>query len=455
MEITLPNNWSPRAQQLALWRAMQDAMDRSAAANFKIQGGRSIEVAHRRWGKDDVALHWTATSMMRRPGNYWHLLPESSQARKAIWTAINPHTGRRRIDEAFPRELRKRTHDGEMVIEFYPPAGSDSGSTWQVGGSDNFDSLVGSAPVGIVFSEWALADPQAWAYLRPILMENGGWAMFIYTPRGRNHGATFYERHKEDDNWYTELSPVTKTRLFSEEALAQELKEYQDEYGEEDGEAKFLQEYHCDFNIAVIGSYYGRLLSRLEENGQITAVPYDPTRPVYTAWDVGATDNTSIWMYQVSGLQIRMIDFLESSGQGLGWYAAELRKRPYSYGRCTWPHDVGAARLGKEVTTLEQTFNSLQFYGDILPNTDVEDGIQAVRNLLPRCWFDRDKCARGLEALRHYHRKWDDKLRVLLPNPVHDWSSHAADGMRYLAKGVRGANEGQDFLKPLQYSEVA
>ena len=181
LRIRLPfNNWQPRLYQKKLWTHLENG------------GQRAVAVWHRRSGKDEVALHWTACAMHRRIGTYWHMLPEASQARKAIWEAINPHTGKRRIDEAFPPAVRSTTRDNEMFIRIRP------GSTWQVIGSDNYNSLVGSPPVGVVFSEWALADPQAWAYVRPILRENGGWAVFIYTPRGRNHGATFYEGHQGD-----------------------------------------------------------------------------------------------------------------------------------------------------------------------------------------------------------------------------------------------------------------
>ena len=169
MRISLPNNWQPRDYQRPAWDYLE-------------KGGKlAYVIAHRRWGKDDIALHWTACAAFDRVGTYWHLLPQASQARKAVFEAINPHTGLRRIDEAFPRELRETTRENEMFIRF------KNGSTWQVVGSDNYDSLVGSPPVGVVMSEWALAKPQAWAYLRPILKENGGWAAFITTPRGRNH----------------------------------------------------------------------------------------------------------------------------------------------------------------------------------------------------------------------------------------------------------------------------
>jgi hypothetical protein len=220
-EILLPNNgWRPRGYQQPMWDALEG-------------GTRYIsEIAHRRWGKDEVCLHWTATSAHERIGTYWHMLPMAAQARKAIWLAINPHTGIRRIDEAFPHELRKKTLDNEMFIEF------KNGSTWQVVGSDNYNSLVGSPPVGLVVSEWALADPAAWAYLRPILLENGGWAIFITTPRGRNHAFKMHEMaRKAPETWFAQVSNAVETGRFTGEELERELKEYEAQYGADHGHA--------------------------------------------------------------------------------------------------------------------------------------------------------------------------------------------------------------------------
>ncbi|MFZ5990138.1 MAG: hypothetical protein ACOYWZ_23840, partial [Bacillota bacterium] len=182
--IILPNNWIPRKDQLELW-------------NFLDLGGkRAVMVAHRRWGKDDVALHFTATQAVTRVGNYWHMLPEYNQARKVVWNAVNPRTNQLRIDDAFPKDIRAKTREQEMSITF------KNGSVWQLVGSDNYDALVGSPPIGIVFSEWALANPMAWAYLSPILEENKGWALFIYTSRGNNHGKTLYDFARTKDDWF-------------------------------------------------------------------------------------------------------------------------------------------------------------------------------------------------------------------------------------------------------------
>lgn len=416
-KIRLPNNWEPRPYQRPLWSYLERG------------GKRAIAIWHRRSGKDDLALHWTACAAVQRVGVYWHMLPEAAQARKAIWDAVNPHTGIRRIDEAFPAALRATTREQEMMIRF------QNGSTWQVVGSDNFDSLVGSPPVGIVFSEWALANPSSWAYLRPILAENGGWSLFITTPRGRNHAAVMYDAGRQDPEWYSERLPATETRVFTPDQLEAERLEYVRELGVEIGEALFRQEYLCDFNAAILGSYYGHLLEAAEFEGRLTSVPYDPQHPVDTAWDLGVGDSTAIWCVQQVGREIRVIDYYEASGVGLDHYAKWLQSRPYVYGEHILPHDAGHKELGTGRTRVE-TLLSYGIRATVLPRISVDDGINAARLILPRCWFDAGRCKRGIEALRQYKRDWDDKAKTFKPAPRHDWASHGADAFRYLALGL-------------------
>jgi hypothetical protein len=233
-------------------------------------GKRAIAIWHRRSGKDDLALHWTACAAMQASGNYWHMLPVAKQARKAIWEAVNPHTGKRRIDEAFPPALRTSANDTEMRIRFI------NGSTWQVVGSDNYDNLVGATPRGIVFSEWALAKPSCWSFLRPILAENGGWALFVTTPRGRNHAANMYDYAVTDRGWYASRMAADMTGVFTPETLARERREYIAERGEDDGVALYDQEYMVSFDAAIVGSYYGRWMAKADSEGRIRDMPIDP-----------------------------------------------------------------------------------------------------------------------------------------------------------------------------------
>ena len=421
-EIVLPNNWNPRDYQLPAWQALEGGIK------------RALLLWHRRAGKDDVCLHWAATQAMQRVGNYWHMLPEYAQARKSIWEAVNSHTGKRRIDEAFPDAICETKRSQDMFVRF------KNGSTWQLVGSDTYNSLVGSPPVGVTASEWALADPAAWAYLRPILRENGGWAVFITTVRGKNHVWRMYEGAKNDPDWFVQRLTATDTKTMSQEVLDKERIEYQREYGPEDGDALFAQEYMCDWEAAIVGSYYGKMMRDLDGAGQICSVPYDPQALVHTAWDLGLNDATVVWFFQIVGMEIHLIDYLANSGQPLAWYAGELHKKPYAYGEHILPHDAEAREL-QTARSRTDTLRGLNLNVRVLKAAGAErvlvaDGINAVRSILPRCWFDKERCAAGVDALKAYHREWDEAKKTFHDRPVHDWASDPADAFRYLALGV-------------------
>lgn len=422
MQLDLPVSWEPRDYQLPLWQYLE-------------HGGKRADVAaHRRWGKDDVALHFSATRMVQRVGSYWHMLPEASQARKAIWDAINPHTGRKRIDEAFPLAMRETTKDQDMFIRLI------NGSTWQVVGSDNYDRLVGASPMGIVFSEWALAKPDAWTYLRPILEENGGWALFIWTPRGRNHATRAFEARERSADWFTLKSPATETSAFTPEQLAKERAELVSEANSEDeGGAKFAQEYLVDFDAATPGSYFGSLMKAAQESGRITRVPYDPNLRVDTAWDLGIDDYTSIWFFQRVGREVRAIDYFETSGEGLqSIVRLAIAAKPYTYGSHHLPHDVMVRELGAGGRTRYETLTGLGMTRiEVGTAMDPEERVNASRGLIPMTWFDAEKCASGLDHLKQYRKRWNATTRTFT-GPLHDEHSHGAD-----AFGEYAVNSGQ------------
>lgn len=434
MEIDIPaGGWRPREYQRPVWRYLEGG------------GKRAVAVWHRRAGKDEFCLRWASVAAFEQIGNYWHMLPEAAQARKAIWDAVNPHTGKKRIDEAFPLELRRTTRQQEMMIEFV------NGSTWQLVGSDNFNSLVGSTPRGVVFSEWALADPRAWAFVRPILLENGGWALFNYTPRGNNHGRTIFEAARDDDSWFAQLLPADQTGVFTNEQLRSEEQEYIREYGGDLGRSLFRQEYFCSFDAAVLGAYYALEMGEADAEGRIAGVPYEKGHLVHTAWDLGYSDHTSIWFFQMVGREIRMIDFYTSSGVGLDHYAGVLQSKGYRYGTHLLPHDVEVKDLGtgrsRRETLASLGLNNIK----VVPNQRINEGINAVRSILSRCWWDKTKCAHGVSALREYRSAWDEKLKTLKPAPLHDWASHPADAFRYLAMGLNMIESQSTAFKPLTY----
>lgn len=412
--IVLPHEWQPRGYQLPFLRRMSPFVTGG--------GGRAVLVWHRRSGKDATALNFAACAAHRRIGVYWHMLPTATQARKAVWDGIDGQ-GRKVLDQVFPRPLRKATNVTEMKIEL------KCGSIWQLAGSDNYNSLVGANPVGVVFSEYSLADPAAWDYVRPILAENGGWAVFIFTPRGRNHGHALLDMARKNPNWFAEVLTVDDTRrddgspVISASAIDEDR-------GAGMADEVIRQEYWCSFDAGLVGAYYGKAMETARGQGRIGRVPWEPALPVETWWDLGVGDSTAIWFAQRVGREVRLIDYLEASGEGLPYYAKALQAKPYVYGRHIAPHDIEVRELGTGVSRRE-TALKLGIRFEIAPAQSLEDGIEATRALIPRCWFDEDTCARGVEALCQYRREWNDKTRDFKPSPLHDWTSHGADAFRY------------------------
>lgn len=408
---------------------------------------------HRRAGKDDFALHRAAVGAFERVGNYWHMLPLANQARRAIWEAVNPHTGRRRIDEAFPKELRETTREQDMFIRF------KNGSTWTVFGSDNYESGIGSPPIGVVFSEYALADPQAWAFLRPILAENGGWAMFISTPRGRNHFSRLTEYARANpDEWYGEVLTVEDTHAIAPEVLDRERRELAAERGDKEAQAIIDQEYYCDFDAALPGAYYGEHMVTAGREGRIGDFPWLPNMPVGIASDLGHGDQFVNWFYQqLPSGRIRIIDVLPGSGVGIDYYAKRITALPYSIVDTIWPHDGGHGNI-RDVngTTLVMQAKGLGWHPIRVIDRDpsVDMGIQAVRQIFPLFEFNtqplphmksdgsietmdeaKARMARAIDALRQYRREYDTDRQCFKDAPLHDWTSDFADALRYLARG--------------------
>ena len=430
MVINIPNNWKPRQDQWPLWEYLQSG------------GKRAVEVAHRRWGKDDIALHYTATAAMQRVGGYWHLLPQFNQARKAIWEAVNPATGKRRIDEAFPKEIRAQTRETDMFIRFI------NGSTWQVVGSDSFDALVGSPPVGVVFSEYALSDPRAWGLISPILEQNDGWAIFISTSRGNNHLKTLLDFARVEPRWFGQLLTVDDTPVFNAEQIERIRREYHAQFGESDGEALFQQEYYNSFEGYNPGAYYGKQMREARKAGRICSVPREGGFEIYTFWDLGMDDSMTIWFMQAIGREFRFIDYYENTGEGLEHYAQILKSKGYIYGDHYMPHDVEVRELGtgKSRKSVAEALGikPIKTVPRAKDKKAILAAIEAGRNILPRCWFDQVKCARGVSGLEAYHAEWDDDKKKLDNHPCHDWSSHSADSFRCFVAGFRPKIKGRE-----------
>jgi hypothetical protein len=424
INIDLPNReWTPRPHQMPLWLYLNNG------------GKRAIAVWHRRAGKDDVCLHWCMKALWLRPGNYWHMLPEFEQARRAIWTAINPHTGRRRIDEAFPEQLRENTNDSTMFIRF------KNGSTWSCQGSDRYNAAMGASPAGITFSEYALSNPSAWAYFRPMLEENGGWAVFITTPRGRNHAYDMLNYARQQPAWFAETLTARDTEALSQAELDQALKEYVSIYGIEAGQAIFDQELMVSFNAAVLGSYYAAEMTDVRKEGRVLDIEPDLDRPISRAWDLGVRDDTCVVWFQARGSQLLILDVMAGSGNGVEYYRDEIFKRHeargWIHGDDYVPHDAKILEWGSGRTRVE-TMRTLGLSPLLVPRAELEDGINATRRTLPLCVF-HPRCEPLLAALEQYQREWDDDKKAFKLNPLHNWTSHFADAMRYLAQGWKPA----------------
>lgn len=412
---------------------------------------------HRRAGKDELALHKACVAMHPDPSqpspnmkiaNYWHCLPEYTQARKAIWTAINPHTGKLRIDEAFPHELRENTRNDDMSITF------KSGASWRVVGSDNPNSLVGATPFGIVFSEFALSNPSTWGYLQPMLVENGGWADFITTPRGKNHAYALHQSARKNPQWFCETLTVDDTGQISPADLAEVRKDYTALYGLDAAEALIQQEYYCSADAAILGAYWGKEMALAAKEGRIGTVDPVPEYPINTAWDLGVRDSMVIWFFQIlPGNRVLVVGCYAATGYGIKHYADVIKEYVKDCG-CPkgedWvPHDARQREMGSWVDNpidprdgqAKQRIEVMIECGlnprKIMDHT-LADGISAVRQVLPKCEFDEEACGPdGIEGLRQYQTEWDDEKKIFSDKPLHNWASHYADAFRTLAMAYR------------------
>ena len=415
--IRIPNGWTPRWYQRPLWDYLEKG------------GRRAIGVWHRRAGKDDVLLHRTAVAAFERPATYWTALPEYAQARKALWAAVNPHTGKRRIDEAFPGELRETTNEQEMFIRF------KNGSTWQLIGSDRYNSLVGAGVAGVTFSEFALANPSAWGYIRPMLEENNGWSAFITTPRGRNHAYAMLKMAEADPKWFAEVLSIHDTKALTQEQLVEGLAEYQALFGADMGRAQFEQEYLCSFDAAIMGAYWGLEVAQAEREGRVGVVPVDYDHPVHTAWDLGKAVNNPIWCFQVIGGRLKIVDFYRPESDDLDDWIAWLDGKGY-HGDDYVPDDVMDFIWGAKHTRWD-TLKAKKRKPKLVKRIAVADGIHAGREAIKVADFDAERCELGIEGLKNYRREWDDDLKTFRENPVKDWAEHIGSSWRYLGLAWR------------------
>lgn len=416
LEIQIPHDYEPRVYQLGLWLAMIEHKKK-----------RAIYVWHRRAGKDLLALNRILFSaMFEAVGTYWHIFPSYAQGAKSVWQETNSE-GRKYIDY-IPKSLIAKKNEKELKITL------KNGSIYQIVGSDNPDSLRGAGIKGAVFSEYAEQDPRAWATIQPMLLENNGWAMFNFTPKGQNHAYELFKMaQKMPEVWHSEIKTAEETGVFTQEQLEQVKAEILSEGKTLDF---FNQEFLCSFNNPIEGAYYSKIIDDLDKQGRIGNYPWEQQLPVYTFWDLGVGDATTIWFAQFIGNEIRIIDYIEDNNRGLASYIKEVKDKPYIYEQHFAPHDIQIREFSNGKSRLE-TAMELGLRFSIAPKLSIEDGIDAVRSILPKCFFNETTTRRGLLTLKNYKKEFDNKNNTFKLQPKHDWASHGADAFRYLAVSYR------------------
>lgn len=413
MNIILPHGFIPRPYQQETNRA------------FFVDGKRFIiDIVHRRGGKSISALNFLLGAACMRVGNYFHLFPELKQAREAIWNGIDQN-GKRYIDYIPKRLIKGKPNNTDMRITLI------NGSTIKLGGSDRYDNLMGSNPVGIIFDEYSLQNPFAWHYLSPILTQNGGWARFVYTPRGANHGQKLYLRNIDNPRWFVRKLDITQTKNWDGSPV---ITPEQVEERRRDGTPEELiqQEYYLSFDAALVGSYYSEQIVDAYEDNRIRDFDLNPSFPVHTAWDLARTrDANSIWIFQVINKQIMLYDYIEGHMNTMQTYIENLgefaRKHNVRFEMHFAPHDIKVTDYTSEKSRIEVAA-SMGFFFTVAPNLSIIDGIDAVKSLFPRFVFHKTNCELGLDCLKQYQRNEFGK-------PVHNFASHPADALRTLAVG--------------------
>ena len=396
---------------------------RKIAMDFHNRSERfAIIVAHRRFGKTVAVINDLIRYCYECPlenVRVAYIAPYLSQAKAVAWDYVLQYTN------DIPNV---KINHSELRVDF------DNGARFRLYGGDNFNAMRGLYFDYVCIDEFA--DFPASAYpnvIRPATVDRKGKITIIGTPKGKNEFWEMWDAAQKDPQWFTAMYKASETQLLDPEEL--------EDAREMMGEDRYLQEFECSFEAAIVGAYYAQEMKGLTDSGRICAVPYDPGASVITSWDLGIGDSTAIWFAQYVGQEIHIIDYYEASGVGLDHYAKVLFEKGYHYEQHILPHDVRVKELGTGKSRLE-TLEALGIRNiEIAPKLAIEDGIQQARTMLAKCWFDEDRCGRGIEALRQYRRDFDEKNKAWRSRPLHDWTSHGADAFRYLAVGYRQVSD--------------
>jgi len=403
----------------------------------------NVLVCHRRFGKTVFSVNETISKGLRNPRRnpqYAYIAPTFTQAKRVAWDMFKDFT------RSIPGV---QTNEQELRVDIPRPDRGDR-IRFMLLGAENPGSVRGIYLDGVIQDEYAECDPTIWSQvIRPALSDRLGWAIFIGTPKGQNH---FYDVHQvalqnQGHDWFQVLLKASETNIILPSELAAAKREMTEE--------EFEQEFECSFSAALVGAYYGKLIDQAEDEGRICDLAHDRALQVDTFWDLGINDTTAIWFLQQLRTQYRLIDYIENSGEGIEYYVKELqKKRGYVYRDHLFPHDAGARDLSTGVTRI-QSFQKLGLRGRVLPRQAVADGIHASRLLLPKCHFDRQRCDRGIRALRNYQKKWDAKNKIWTNKPLHDWSSNGADAFRTMAMGSTDDTVRSDFTNAHKQTQAS
>jgi len=374
-------------------------------------------VAHRRCGKTVACINdkiKRAITLSKPYGRYAYVAPFLAQAKEVAWEYL----------KRYAQPIISDKNEGELWVELL------NGARIRIHGADNPDRLRGAYLDGVVLDEYADMRPSVWGeVIRPMLADRQGWATFIGTPKGRNEFFEIYDRASVSSDWFSAMLRASETGILPQAEL--------DDARQDMTPEQYEQEFECSFEAAILGAYYGKEVAQAERDGRIREVEHEPELPVHTVWDLGKGANMAIWMFQVIGNEIRIIDHIEGAhDETIPECVRALNDRPYQYGDDWVPHDAKVKEIGTGRTRIE-TLKLLKRKPRLVPDHHVMDGINAGRLTFSKCYFDRDKCKDGIEALRQYRAEYDEKVKAFKDTPKHDWTSHSADAFRYLAMAYR------------------
>lgn len=428
--VRIPHNYEPRPYQLEVLQQL-DAGCRRAFLRWS-----------RRAGKDKTCFCYMVRKAVEKCGIYYYLFPTFAQGRKALWEGIQD--GWRLIDHV-PKEIIAKIHQNEMRIELV------NGSIIRVIGTDNYDSIMGTNPIGMVFSEYQSQDPMAWQYMQPILAQNKGWVIFNGTPRGKNH---FYDleiiARKNPDLWCVSIVQA----LYPDQDNYYQVVDFEELRAVRASgmtEDQIAQEFGVSYSAVPEGTYYADCIETARKENRIGSFVYDKYKAVDTFWDLGKRDDTVIWFRQQVGNKLVFIDYLEDSGKDLSYYIEAIKAKGYKY-RTHWvPHDgahetiqstLSSAALIERLCSEFNISNVVQVAPKV---SNKQIAINAVRSRFSRYFFDENKCMEGLFKLSLYHRKYDKVRKVFADHPEHDKFSHAADALS--TEALAGEQGEEDIFK--------